>query len=224
METERICGRIKRFASLSFVLSVVALLPAEGIAAPLIDFGATAGLNFIGLDDIDVLDASTTYDSRTGYHVGGFAEIGFGPLGIRAGLLYVNAGPLFEGLADIPGVPADFDDGFDVTFFAIPIDLQYRIPLPIARPYLLAGPELRFNTTSSDKFEDNFKDSILMGNIGAGVEFSLPIVGLSVAPELRYEFNLEGMTKDDLSIDSIDLLSGDEQDLKGWAVRVHLKM
>lgn len=193
-----------------------------GSADAIVKIGATGGFSFSDLSDIELGDTETTYDSKTGYAVGGFAQITAGPIAIRPGLLWVNAGPLYEGLA--ASTEIDFDDGFDVTFFAIPIDFLYRIPLGVVSPYIVAGPEFRFNTTSSSDFEDNFKSSIMMGAVGAGIEFTLPATGISIAPELRYEFDLNGVLEDDFMIGDVPVDVGQEQDIEAWAVRVHVTL
>ena len=209
-----------RLASLS--LSLLFLLWAPAPARALIDTGLSGGINFASLDDIDIGDASTSYESRTGYHVGLYAKGGLGPLAVRAGVVYLNAGPLFEGLTDEVDLPSSFEDDFDVRFLAVPIDLHYRLPTPMLTPYILVGPELRFDVTSADDFDDNMKSTYFAGNIGVGAEFSLPILELSIAPELRYSFDLTGMTDEDLSIGGNTYNALENHKADSIMLRVHI--
>ncbi len=204
-----------------FALAATLTIGAQNAGA-VIGLGATAGLNFVSLDDIEVGDSKSTYEGRTGYHLGGYIETGFGPLGVRAGLLYVNAGALFNGLSEIPGVPEDFEDDFDVKFYAIPVDVMYRMVTPMVTPYIVGGPEFRFNTGAPDDFEDNFQSSIVMGSIGVGVRIGAPGAGFSLSPELRYEFGVDNLVEDEFEVAGAAISATEGQDLNGWVLRVHV--
>ncbi len=206
----------------ALILLVLAGGPGTRRAEAIVGKGVTAGLNFAELSDVQVGEAKSTYSSRTGYHIGGFIETGLGPLGLRAGLLYVNAGPLFNGLSEIPGVPADFDDDFDVQFFAIPIDIQYRLVTPFVKPYIVAGPEFRFNTGAPDEFKDNFQSAIVMGSAGIGLKIGAPSMGITLAPELRYEFGIDSLVKDDFEVAGVPIQATEGQDLNGWVLRLNV--
>ncbi|MFH1279835.1 MAG: outer membrane beta-barrel protein [Candidatus Eisenbacteria bacterium] len=210
--------RIGLFAFLSAVL--VSLGAPQGARA-IIDTGLSVGMNFASLDDVDVKDTKTTYDNKTGWHFGVFAKTALGPLGLRAGAVYLDAGPLFEGLSDnLEGVT--LKDDFDVRFFVVPIDLQYRLVTPVVKPYLLAGPEIRFNVTSSDDFEGNFKDTQWAANVGVGIEFTLPIVGVGVTPEFRYSFALTDLTEDSIEIGGVSYDLSDAFKVGSYHLRVHV--
>jgi hypothetical protein len=204
------------------LLLFLSLFWAASPAEALIDAGLSGGINFASLDDIKISDARTSYDNRTGYHIGVYAKGGLGPFAVRAGVVYLNAGPLFEGLSDEIDLPSSFEDNFDVRFLAIPVDFHYRLATPMLNPYFLVGPELRFDVTSSDDFEDNLKSTSFAGNIGVGVEFTLPIFDLSIAPEIRYSFDLTGITEEDLTIgdSTYDALESHKAD--SIMLRVHI--
>jgi len=195
------------------------------VAAPadaLVKTGVTLGLNFASLGDVEVTDQETTYDSRTGWHAGVFAAGDLGPVGVRAGLLYVDAGSLFDGLADAPGLPDDFDDDFRVRYLSLPVDFQWRFVLPPIRPYLLAGPEFRFDLTSDDAFEENMKGATVAANIGVGLEMGLPLLGVTVTPEIRYVFDLQGITEETLSIGGADFDTDGAYEGSAWQIRLHV--
>lgn len=204
------------------LLPAVALLLHAGEAAALVETGLSVGMNFASLSDVNVGDASSTYESKTGWHFGIFAKSALGPLGVRAGAVYLDAGPLFEGLSDKLDDPSLLKDDFDVRFFVIPVDFQYRLVTPVVKPYLFAGPELRFNVTSSDQFEDNFKNTQWGGNIGAGVEFGLPILDIRLTPEFRYSFDLTSLTNDTITIDGNTIPLSDSFDAGTYHLRLHV--
>jgi len=201
---------------------LASFLGAAPPAEALIDAGVSGGLNFASLNDIEINDAGTSYDNRTGYHIGVYAKGGLGPFAVRAGVVYLNAGPLFEGLSDEIDLPESFQDDFDVRFLAIPIDFHYRLATPVLNPYFLVGPELRFDATSADDFDDNLKSTSFAGNIGVGVEFSLPILDLSIAPEFRYSFDLTGITEEDLAIGGTTYDALENHKADSFMLRVHI--
>ncbi|MBM3319195.1 MAG: PorT family protein [Candidatus Eisenbacteria bacterium] len=198
------------------------LFSAAGASHAAASSGITIGLNYASLEDVRVDDAETTYDNRTGTHFGLYAMSALGPLGLRVGAIYLNAGPLFEGLSDGLDDPASLNDTFDVRYFVVPIDLQYRLITPALKPYLLFGPELRFNVTSAGDFEDNFRSTVWGGNVGIGIEFKLPFLGLSLAPEARYTFDLTDVTDKELKIGSKSLSLDDAYRGGTYHLRLHV--
>ena len=213
--------RNRSLAVLLFASLLLSIAVTAERAEAVLETGLSVGVNFASLEDVDVKDGATTWESKTGWHFGLYMKSALGPLGVRAGAIYLDAGPLFEGLSDKLDDPSGFEDDFDVRFLVIPVDLQYRLVTPAITPYLLAGPELRFNMTSADDFDDNFKDTSWGGNIGAGIEFTLPVVGIAVAPEFRYTFDLTGMTEEDLTIVTETLKASDSFQSGTYHVRVH---
>lgn len=168
--------RALRYALLALAFAAAAPL-AHAQLIP--SFGVTGGLNFGSLSDA----AGADLDQSTGYHVGVFGDFGFGPLAARASLLYVRAGEI-EGLTD----------DADVSFVAIPLDLQYRFPTPVLKPYALLGPELRFLTGDLTDFDGSRSTGIAI-NAGVGAELSA-IIGPKVFAELRYAFDVSGLFED----------------------------
>lgn len=202
--------------------AVAALLFGAVPADALLKTGVSAGMNFSSLGDVKVTDYETTYDSRTGWHIGVFGAGDLGPIGVRAGLLYTDAGALFDGIGDTPGLPADFKEDFRVRYIALPIDFQWRFVLPPIRPYLLAGPEFRYDLTSDDAFEGNIKKTTLAANIGVGLELGLPLLGVSVTPEIRYCFDLQEITDKTLEIGGVGFETDGAYKGSAWVFRLHV--
>ena len=167
---------------------VAALAGAPDAQAQL---GIAAGANFNNYSDIDTGNAQATFENATGYHAGLFYDAGFGPLGLRIGAYYMDAGSIEfeENRPDFQSV--------DVTIFEFPVDLRYTIlPTPIVSPYVLAGPTFRLVNTDDEVEDFTTEDFSVAANAGVGVEVSLPGSGLSLYPEVRYAFGINDIAKD----------------------------
>ena len=181
-----------RFALLAFALALAVPLTATSAHAQIIPkFGATGGLNFGSLSDA----AGADFENSTGYHLGVFGDFGFGPLAARASVLYVKIGNLDE-LRDEQNVLIDPDAS--VSFIAVPVDLQYRFPSPLVKPYALLGPEARF--AMGDLADLNAESIALAFNLGVGAELSA-LIGPKVFAELRYGFDVTGFAPGDFDGD-----------------------
>jgi len=169
-----------RYAIFALVLALGAALSAPSAHAQIIPkFGVTGGLNFGSLSDAAGLDL----ESSTGYHVGIFGDVGFGPLAARASVLYVKAGDVGEG-----------DNEAGVTFIAVPVDFKFRFPSPVVKPYALLGPEARFAT--GDLADADARSVNFAINAGVGAELDA-LVGPSVFAELRYALDVTGFFDDE---------------------------
>jgi hypothetical protein len=185
-------------------LALVAIFCLTLAPAAHAQFGLAAGLNFDRMGDIEARDASATFENASGYHVGAFFDLGVGPLAIRPGLFYRNIQNIEAG--------GDLDRRtFDLNLVEIPIDFRVRAMTPIVRPYVLAGPVIRFASTRDDDFEDMIENLSMAGNLGAGVEVALPGTGLRFFPELRYSFGLTRFTKDEFTIGGVNFRSEGRQ-------------
>lgn len=143
-------------------------------------FGVTGGLNFGSLSDAAGLDL----DQSTGYHIGVFGDFGLGPIGARASVLYVRVGDIELPVLNNP----------DVSFIAVPVDLQYRFASPLLKPYALLGPEARF--AMGDLADLDAESIALALNLGVGAELSA-LIGPKVFAELRYAFDITGFAPGD---------------------------
>jgi hypothetical protein len=169
-----------RYLLLALAFALAAPLASTNAHAQIIPkFGATGGLNFGSLSDA----AGADFDSSTGYHVGIFGDVGFGPLAARVSLLYVKAG-------DLEGE----DDDASVTFVSVPVDFKFRFPSPVVKPYALLGPEARFAT--GDLADAEARSVNLALNAGVGADFGT-IVGPNFFAELRYALDVTGFADDE---------------------------
>ncbi len=171
-----------------FLLVALALALASAATAPFAHaqvipkFGLAGGLNFGSLSDATAIDL----DQSTGYHVGIFGDVGFGPLAARISVLYVKAG---DAQISVGGGTAS-GGNTSVTFIAVPVDFKFRFPSPVVKPYALLGPEARFPVGDLTDFSGS-RSTTLALNFGVGAELSA-IVGPSVFAELRYGLDVTG--------------------------------
>lgn len=180
-----------RSLRLALLAAVFALTAPLAHAQLIPSFGVAGGLNFGSLSDA----ATADLDQSTGYHIGVFGDFGFGPLAARASVLYVKVGDTSLGLVDLPSVETD---EADIAFVAVPVDLKYRFPSPLVKPYALVGPEARFAV--GDLADLETESVALALNIGLGAELAA-LVGPKVFAELRYAFDVTGFAPGDFDGD-----------------------
>ena len=198
--------RVATFFTLLLLGIAVSAQPAQA------QLGVSGGLNFNSLGDIEG-DASATFDNSTGWHVGVFADIGAGPITLRPGVFYHKIGTYEFGTED-----------FDIAAIEVPIDLRFKVlPTPVVKPYLLAGPVLTFPQSEGD-FEGT-EDVSVTGDIGAGLEFTLPGVGLTLMPELRYSIGVTKFLQDDFEVGDVTFSpDNDDQRLSAFMLRLNIKL
>jgi hypothetical protein len=115
------------------------------------------------------------YSDTKDFIIGAFAELRL-PLGIGA-----EADALYRPLhftavtSTLSGNATS--DGYNSTW-EFPILAKYRLPFPIVKPYVEAGPSFR-STTNNTKYLSNHGFSL-----GAGVEVKALII--RVSPEIRF--------------------------------------
>ncbi len=165
-------------------LVLVAAVMSVGVSqAKLISFGVKAGANFNKLHLNKNITKDFNAKNCTGWTAGVMAEINLPVvgLGVDASLMYsrMNNG------SDVPDLVSVGEDGYEVqdvnlfgkNFFSIPINIKYKISLPVVskyvKPYVFTGPEFSFRMDK--KVEDalaNLKSRTfqMAWNVGIGVE------------------------------------------------------
>ena len=195
-------------------VSVLALLLLVSAPAAHAQLGLAAGLNFDRLGDISTQSGSATFDNATGYHFGVFFDLGAAPIAVRPGVFVRNAGDVEW---DVTGVTRSFD----LTLIEVPVDV--RVPVlqaPLVRPYLLGGPVFSFPRSDDDDAQESLEDLLISGSVGVGVEVTLPGIGVTLFPELRYAFGISKFVKDSFSVGGVDFNVEDHTRLNTVMLRV----
>jgi len=197
------------------ILFALLLLGIAGSPAQA-QLGVSAGLNFDSIDEIETSSRSETVDNSTGYHIGVVYDLGLGPVSVRPGLFYRKVGSY-----DFSGIPDVDDDEVDVTAFEVPVDVRVTVlPVPLVSPYLLGGPNLFFPRSGNAEFDDGLEEVSFTFNVGVGADVSVPGVGLTLQPELRYEFGTTDYV-DDFSIGETDFNPTDRK-ISAFALRLNV--
>lgn len=177
--------------------------------------GVAAGLNFDDLQDIQTdSNQEATFDNATGWHIGVFYDLAVGPVAVRPGVYYRDAGSIDY---DLNGAR----ESFDLSMVEVAADARFRLAaLPIVRPYVLAAPVVTFANTGDEAFEDNLKDLQLSADVGLGVELSLPGFDFTLYPELRYSFGVTRFLDEDLTFGDATVTADDSARLNTFMVRL----
>ncbi len=194
---------MKHLFSLFTLLAVLAVAqPAQA------QFGIAVGANFDKASDFSIGNSSESFDSATGYHVGVFFDLPLGPVALRPGIFYTDVGSLEPEGSGISTPKAD------LSLVEIPVDVRYRILLPMAKPYLLAGPVFRLANQSDD--EVDLSQFSMAGAAGAGLELSL--AGLRPFVEARYQFGVSKFI-DSYQVGNVSVESEDDVKLNSFMIR-----
>ena len=126
-----------------------------------------------------------------------FLELGGTGFVLRPGVVYLNAGSLFEGASFLN------QDNFNVSFVSFPVDFRARFGIID----IFAGPEFQtvLSTSADPDLESNLKSWVVNGGIGAGIRLG-PLM-----PEIRYLFGLSGLTEDDFTVGGINVSTDNGQ-------------
>lgn len=191
-------------------LLVIAFLGLS-VSSAQAQFGVSAGLDFNSTDDIEATtNQNATLDNATGYHLGVVYELGMGPVNLRPGVFYRKVGTY-----DFPNSRSD------VTAWEVPVDVRVTVlPFPLVSPYVLGGPQAVF-PRSEGEFDESLEDVSYTFNIGVGANVSVPGAGLTLQPELRYEFGATDYVDDDFEIGGTEFEPSDPK-LSAFALRLNV--
>lgn len=179
------------FAACTLTLAATSSVQAQGL-------GISAGGNYNRFNDIDLGDASVTFNNAVGYHVGIFLELGGGPLSLRPGVYYHTMGRY-----EFPG-----GEELDVAALEVPLDVRLTLAsLGGIQPYLLGGPVLTLPQT--DQFGDALTDLSLTGDVGFGVALGLPGSGFRLLPEVRYSIGVTGFLSEEFQVAGLTITPSD---------------
>lgn len=167
-----------------FAILGATALPAQA------QLGVSGGLNFDSVSDIETSTSdNATLDNATGYHLGVVYDLGLGPVHLRPGVFYRKVGSY-----EFP------DSRSDVAAWEVPVDVRLTVlPFPLVQPYVLGGPKAVFPRADGE-FDDELENVSYTFDLGVGADISVPGVGFSLQPELRYEVGATDYVDDEFEI------------------------
>lgn len=188
----------------SVLLVLIALLGFVALPAKAqFKFGVKGGLNIASVSfNKDVVSSSNV----TGFNVGPMIEfrIPIIGLGFDAALLYSQKGL------------KDGDRSMRTDYLDVPVNLKWKIGIPLAKVYLAAGPYVSFRV-AGDKIWDvpsSTIDQIKAKSFGAGLNFG---AGVELFSHLQLGANYGLGLTDDYSSFTNDVLQGKGKN-RGWSI------
>ena len=197
------------------IFSLLLVAAPHGPDAAAQHFGVSFGLNYQQLSDVSFNNLNTRFQSKEGWHVGAWFEFSVGPVGIRPGIRYVEAGQLLEGLSDT--FPATRDQ-FDFSLLEASLAFRYGIKAPVIGPYVIAGPVFRFPSFTDKVISNDLSALSIAAETGVGLQITLG--GLRLYPEIAYTFGLTNFVEDEIVIDFVTLTPQGSQKLNTVMVRL----
>ena len=176
--------------------------------------GVTAGLNFDQITDLVASGEDVLLEQASGFHVGLFADWSLGRVAIRPAVIVRQS----------TGLPLSLMGSrttFDVTTVEIPLDLRVTlVPLPVIKPYVLAGPKLGMNWSASSGFSDAIERLTMGADVGIGVEVRIPGIDMKLLPELRVGIGLTNFITGDFVVEGVSFTPDTEGTLQTIQLRL----
>lgn len=134
-------------------------------------FGVKGGVNISTVSfSSDVLNA----DNLTGFQIGPMIEANIPLLGaLDLGVLYSKKGMSMDG------------EDISTDYIDIPLNLKWKLPIPVITPYLSAGPYVGFRVGGDDVWTTT-KTQIEAKSFSAGLNFG---AGVQLISHLQIGFN-----------------------------------
>ncbi len=201
-----------RLRSIGALLLSLCLAPAAHA-----QLGAYVGANFNRLSDIEINEGDGVFDNRTGWHAEVFLDFDIGPVGVRPGLRYMDAGQLYDDLRHDDD--SNFRANVSVNMLEVPLNLRLNIgQAPAVNPYIIGGPVLRFPLTNDDELNDDLEAVGIAAGLGFGLDMNLG--GIRLYPEILYTFGISRFVDDEFTIRGRTFSADEAQYLNAAMVRI----
>lgn len=163
--------KMKKFA-VAVIVAVSGLLAVPANAQ--LRFGIKGGAN---ISKVSISKDVMNSDNVTGFNIGPMVEMKLPVVGIGldAAILYSQRGV------------ETLNETMKTSYLDVPVNLKWKIGLPLVKPYLAAGPYVSFRV-GGDKFWDiphSVGDQLRARNFGAGLNFG---AGVEVLSHLQIGF------------------------------------
>lgn len=154
---------MKKFYTL-LIVAVVAMSSTVASNAKVLRFGVKAGLNVNNLSISDPLN-NFKKDNGCGFTGGLLVEANIPFIGLGADISF-----MYSHMAGEVNNTSSNPDALVIhkskNFLEIPVNLKYKIGIPVVSPYILTGPSFAFSMGNNF----NTKDVQYAWNFGAGIE------------------------------------------------------
>lgn len=129
----------------TFLAVIIAVLISSGtIKAQNVGLGIEGGLNLANLN----LTPTFNTNSRTGFMIGGFADIGVSRvISIKPAVRYIVKGYTSQGQA--------FNYSQTYSYIEMPLLIKAKLPVNYVKPYIEAGPTLGIQLSASSEYQAN---------------------------------------------------------------------
>ena len=172
--------------------------------------GLVAGYNRDTLGEFLPDNGFDLTDLSDGFHGGVFLNLNLSAFSLRPTLVYHSISGL---VAEAEGERLDFD----ISMVEIAADVRYRLPAPVLRPYLVAGPVFAFPSSNVDSVKDVLNDQATRLEAGIGLELNF---GITLWPEIRYGRSLSALMGSDIQIGDSRLRGDGEPRLDTFTIRL----
>ncbi len=169
----------------------LAALFAAALAPPASgQIGIVAGYNRDMIRDFVVAEGFTLDEEQSGFHLGIFLNVNVGLFAIRPAVVYHR-------IVDVDVVGPGAASDFDLEIVEVPLDFRLRLPVPIVRPYLLAGPVFMFPSSPEESIDAVLETGPTRIDLGVGFEWNF---GFRLWPEIRYGFGVNQFIEPDFPV------------------------
>lgn len=149
-------------------------------------FGIKAGLNFNSMKDFNVNELQSSFEGKTGFHVGVLYKLNL-PLGfaLQPELMYTQKG----GSIDLGGRESG---DIQMNYLQLPVNLQWGVDLVLFRPFIMVSPYIGYAIAKGDGFKDVEWSNLNKFEYGVGLGAGLDIWKFQVSG--RYCWDLGTMS------------------------------
>lgn len=149
-------------------------------------FGIKAGLNFNSMKDFNVNELQSSFEGKTGFHVGVLYKLNL-PLGfaLQPEFMYTQKG----GSIDMGGRASG---DIKMNYLQLPVNLQWGVDLVLFRPFIMVSPYIGYAIAKGDGFKDVEWSNLNKFEYGVGLGAGLDIWKFQVSG--RYCWDLGTMS------------------------------
>ena len=173
--------------------------------------GVSVGYGMNMMSNPSFSGPESTVESTGGLNYGIFYNFPIGRIDIQPGVFIQQSS--YEWHLDEVELFSPIESDFRVA--DIPIDIRYRFQGNLIKPFIVAGPEFNFVHTNRPEMRDILAKSAgsthyYALNVGAGLKWDFPSLGLTLHPQLRYSQALGGFLEEDYVVRTVSY-DGDGQ-------------